>query len=36
VFGGACVVMGMAAIAACVIPGLRVMRTDPVRALRGE
>jgi len=29
-------VMAGAAVAACLIPALRVMRTDPVRALRGE
>jgi putative ABC transport system permease protein len=29
-------VMAVAAVAACLIPALRVMRTDPVRALRGE
>jgi ABC-type antimicrobial peptide transport system permease subunit len=35
-FGGAFLVMAVAAVAACLIPALRVMRTDPVRALRGE
>jgi predicted permease len=35
-FGVAFAVMAAAAVAACMIPALRVMRTDPVRALRGE
>jgi predicted permease len=35
-FGGAFAVMALAAGAACLIPALRVMRTDPVRAIRGE
>jgi predicted permease len=35
-FGVAFLVMAVAALAACLIPALRVMRTDPVRALRGE
>ena len=35
VFAGAFAVMAIAALAACLIPALRVMRTDPVRALRG-
>jgi predicted permease len=35
-FGVAFVVIAVAAVAACLIPALRVMRTDPVRALRGE
>jgi predicted permease len=36
VFAEAFAVMSIAAITACLIPALRVMRTDPVRALRGE
>jgi predicted permease len=35
-FGVAFAVMAVAALLACLIPALRVMRTDPVRALRGE
>jgi ABC-type antimicrobial peptide transport system permease subunit len=35
-FASAFAVMAVAAVAACLIPALRVMRTDPVRALRGE
>jgi predicted permease len=35
-FGMAFVVMAIAAMAACLTPALRVMGTDPVRALRGE
>jgi ABC-type antimicrobial peptide transport system permease subunit len=35
-FGVAFAVLAVAAVAACLIPALRVMRTDPVRALRGE
>jgi putative ABC transport system permease protein len=35
-FASAFAVMSVAAVAACLIPALRVMRTDPVRALRGE
>jgi predicted permease len=36
VFAEAFAVMVIAAITACLIPALRVMRTDPLRALRGE
>ena len=35
-FGAALGVMAVAAVVACLVPALRVMRTDPVRALRGE
>jgi ABC-type antimicrobial peptide transport system permease subunit len=35
-FAVAFAVMALAAGAACLIPALRVMRTDPVRAIRGE
>jgi ABC-type antimicrobial peptide transport system permease subunit len=35
-FAVAFTAMAVAAVAACLIPALRVMRTDPVRALRGE
>jgi predicted permease len=35
-FAVALAVMAVTAVAACLIPALRVMRTDPVRALRGE
>lgn len=34
VFGSAFVVMTIASLAACLLPALRAMRTDPVRALR--
>jgi ABC-type antimicrobial peptide transport system permease subunit len=36
VFAGAFIVMAFATFVACLIPALPVMRTDPVRALRGE
>jgi len=36
VFAAAFAVMGFAAVAACLAPALRVLRTDPVLALRGE
>jgi ABC-type antimicrobial peptide transport system permease subunit len=35
-FGWAFLVMTFASLAACLIPGVRATRTDPVRALRGE
>jgi len=35
VFGSACLVMMSAALAACLLPAWRAMRTDPVEALRG-
>ena len=35
VFGSACLVMMAAALAACLVPAWRAMRTDPVEALRG-
>jgi ABC-type antimicrobial peptide transport system permease subunit len=35
-FGSAAIVMALAALAACVLPARRAMRTDPVRALRAE
>jgi predicted permease len=35
-FGVALVVMAVAVVAACLVPALRVMRTDPLRALRGD
>ena len=34
-FGAACLVMLAAALAACLLPARRAMRTDPVEALRG-
>lgn len=34
VFAGAFLIMAVAAIAACLIPSLRVLRTDPIRALK--
>ena len=34
-FGFASIVIGLAALTACVVPALRLMRTDPVIALRG-
>ena len=35
VFGAACLLMLAAALAACLLPAWRAMRTDPVEALRG-
>lgn len=35
-FGAAFATMAIAAIAACLLPAWRAMRTDPVRALRGS
>jgi predicted permease len=35
-FGAAFITMALAAAAACLLPALRAMRTDPVRALRGS
>ena len=35
VFASACLVMMAAALAACLLPAFRAMRTDPVEALRG-
>ena len=35
VFASACLVMMAAALAACLLPAWRAMRTDPVEALRG-
>jgi predicted permease len=35
VFGAACLLMMAAALAACLVPAWRAMRTDPVEALRG-
>jgi ABC-type antimicrobial peptide transport system permease subunit len=34
-FGSAVVVIAVASLLACVVPAWRVMRTDPLRALRG-
>src|SRR5258708_27101493 len=34
VFGAATVVLATTAVAACLLPALRAMRTDPINALR--
>jgi len=33
-FGSACVVMAIAALAACFLPACRAARSDPIHALR--